>query len=277
MRRLLLALLLLSGACGGGADTTGVVALLRVSGAQYVQGPMPQPSGGPLVVSASINRNVITPGLTDRVVNVTTPPGSTGVLLGLQGDTGYWILPAGAADPQQSNQQKLSVPVAFSSHLPSGQFTIAAQAVSPAGAAGQPALIGLQTDDTGPAAALAFNLSWDTEADLDLHVVDPKGTEIYWGHIVADGGLLDFDSNQSCILDGRRREIVAWASAPPSGNYLVRVDTPSLCTAATAHWMLTAQLNGALQATIEGQSTSFDTRGFHTRSDGLLVLELVVP
>jgi hypothetical protein len=263
-------------ACGGGVDSTGTDALLRVPGAQFIPGELPQASGGPAVLQASINRVDVNPGQLDRTVTVTTPPGTSGVLLAIQGDAGYWVVPAGGPDPQQSNQLKNQIPVNFSPALPSGSLPLLVQATTPDGAAGPAFVIPLQAS-AAVQAGLSFTLTWDTEADLDLHVVDPLGNEIYWDHIAADGGLLDFDSNQSCIIDGVRRESVSWASAPPSGRYQALVDTPSLCSAATAHWKLQATMNGAQLASVQGQSISFDTRGFHGRGAGLLVLELDVP
>ncbi|HEY2030567.1 MAG TPA: hypothetical protein VGH20_15315 [Myxococcales bacterium] len=271
-------LLALASACGGGTDESGLSAWLRIQGAQFVAGPLPSPAAGPAVLSASINRPDIAPGLQDRALAIVSDPSASGILIGIQGDAGYWVLPAGPPDVQQSNQLKNQVPLAFSPLLPSGQFQLLVEAVSASGAVGPPAAITLHTqDDTVAPAGLAFTLSWDTEADLDLHVVDPSGQEIYWNAIALEGGVLDFDSNQSCIIDGRRRERISWASAPPSGQYQVRVDTPSLCAAPTAHWFVQAQLGGQVLRSVQGQSTHFDTRGLHARGAGLLVLEVDVP
>ena len=82
---------------------------------------------------------------------------------------------------------------------------------------------------------LLVSLRWDTEADLDLHVVIPNGTvrsddDRIWskprrppGQMVdagayKSGGILDFDSNANCVIDGRRQENVSWTVAPPSGR-----------------------------------------------------------
>jgi len=276
--RALAALGVLLAACGGGTENTGLTAWLRVPGAQFVAGPLPQPSGGPAVLNASIDHPDISPGLHDRSLAIVTPPATVGILIGIQGDAGYWVLPAGNPDPQQSNQLKNQVPVEFSPLLPSGQFQLLVQATSASGSPGQADVVPLHTEDATVAPdGLVFTLSWDTEADLDLHVVDPGGTEIYWHNVAADGGLLDFDSNESCIIDGRRRESVLWASAAPGGHYQALVDTPSLCSAATAHWFLTAQIGATVVASSQGQSTHFDTRGDHARGAGLLALELDVP
>ena len=63
----------------------------------------------------------------------------------------------------------------------------------------------------GPFSAVTFNvirvgtgdvqvtLSWDTDSDVDLHVVDPSGEEIFYGNREsASGGMLDLDSN-ACV------------------------------------------------------------------------------
>lgn len=135
---------------------------------------------------------------------------------------------------------------------------------------------------------LVIMLTWDTESDLDLHVVDPLGNEIYHGATSSvdtftpgaasmSAGILDADSNANCELDGLRQEDVTWAKAPPSGHYLVRVDTTSLCGAPSAHWQVQATLDGAPIGAATGLALDSDTRGAHDRGAGLLVLGLDVP
>jgi hypothetical protein len=279
LKRALPALLVCIAACGGEVDSRGLQAWLRVPGGQFVAGPLPAPAGGPAVRVAALSAVSIVPGTLDQSVVTNIDLTGTSVLLGIQGDIGYWIVPAGSLDVQQPNQLKTQTPVQFSPQLPPGQFQLAVQAAAASGIVGVGRTIAFHTPDVaalGPG-GLSFTLSWDTEADLDLHVVDPADKEIFWGRIAADDGVLDFDSNQSCIIDGRRRESVTWASAAPSGNYQVRVETSSLCSAATAHWTLIAQLGEAVVATVQGQSTHFDTLGAHGRGAGLLALQLVVP
>ncbi len=269
---------LLCAACGGGADSLGLHAWLRVPGAQYIAGPMPRSSGGPPILQASISRPDVSPGLQDRSVDAALDANANGVLLGLDGDTGYWILPAGPPDPQQPDALTLDAPVAFSPQLPPGSFDLIVRASSSDGRVGEPFSIALQTQGQSmPPGAFAVTLSWDTESDLDLHVVEPDGTEIYWDHIASQTGLLDFDSNQSCQIDGRRRERVLWSAGAPSGHYLIRVDTPSLCSEAVAHWQVQAQLGGSVIGRAQGTSTSFDTRGAHGKGAGLLALQVDVP
>jgi hypothetical protein len=67
---------------------------------------------------------------------------------------------------------------------------------------------------------IQVTLTWDNEADLDLHVVDPHGEEIYWMHKTsASGGYLDYDN-----ISGYGPENVYWEdNQAPSGTYDVYV------------------------------------------------------
>ena len=137
------------------------------------------------------------------------------------------------------------------------------------------------------AGALMVTLTWDTESDLDLHVVDPLGDEIYHGQPSSvdpfggsdnqSVGLLDFDSNANCTIDGRREEDVTWKAAPPSGHYLVRVDATSLCGTPDAHYRTLAKLNGRSIGEAVGVMLDQDTWGAHDRGAGILALAFDVP
>ena len=48
--------------------------------------------------------------------------------------------------------------------------------------------------------------AWSTRADVDLHVVDPIGEEIYYNHATSDsGGRLDHDANAGWFRHGSHR------------------------------------------------------------------------
>jgi len=75
------------------------------------------------------------------------------------------------------------------------------------------------------------NVTWNTATDVDLHVVDPRNEEIYYGHTQsASGGSLDVDSNAGCAIDNKNSENVQWGSTAPNGTYTVRVDYWSACS-----------------------------------------------
>jgi len=82
------------------------------------------------------------------------------------------------------------------------------------------------------AGAVTVRLSWSTIDDLDLHVIEPSGEEIFFGsRISSSGGQLDVDSNAVCSTPTTSPvENVFWpASGAPRGNYSVRVHVWSDC------------------------------------------------
>jgi hypothetical protein len=178
-----------------------------------------------------------------------------------------------------------------------GNYTLVVRAVDANGAFGPPATQALTAVATSPAlvppdAALVVSLAWDVGADLDLHVVDPLGNEIFHGDPssrpppspghppgsdAGSFGYLDADSDAQCTIDGRNQENVVWVMPPPSGRYLVRVDATSLCGEPIAHWTVTATLNGASLGDAHGVSVDADTRGTHDRGAGVNALQFDVP
>ncbi len=90
-------------------------------------------------------------------------------------------------------------------------------------------IFGTQAVQAGP---LQVSLSWDTETDLDLHLIEPGGVEIWYGNRTSStGGTLDLDSNPGCSIDGTNNENISYAVplAPSRGEYVVKVDFWSDC------------------------------------------------
>ncbi|MBN2362326.1 MAG: hypothetical protein JXR83_22930 [Deltaproteobacteria bacterium] len=74
---------------------------------------------------------------------------------------------------------------------------------------------------------IQVNLTWDSPTDIDLHLEEPSGFDIYYcDRISPNGGNLDLDANAGCILDSPRvdSENVTYQNAvPANGHYRVRV------------------------------------------------------
>jgi len=82
-------------------------------------------------------------------------------------------------------------------------------------AGGEPAL------GTGDVQA---TLRWDTSADLDLHVIDPLGEEIYFRYTFSQsGGTLDVDANGGCDNDTPVENVFWPTGGAPYGGYQVFV------------------------------------------------------
>lgn len=73
--------------------------------------------------------------------------------------------------------------------------------------------------EAGGSGALKITLLWDWFADVDLHVIQPNGTEICYRHTQDDstGGQLDRDNT----IGGPNSAENIFFATPPSGNYKV--------------------------------------------------------
>jgi hypothetical protein len=292
----LLVAALLSG-CDGASPRSGIDALVRVQNAQFVAGAMPSETSGPKVTEVDSNNNSVRPGQQGKSLTGRLGAGATAVAIGFDGDAGYWIVPAGVEDVIVPGEFDFAARLSFSPLLPPGMRDLLLRAVDGNGGFGPIETLGLTTQSAPPDGKLVISLSWDTEADLDLHVLLPDGvTEIWAQHAssyvlpesgipdpagVAAAGFLDFDSNAQCVIDGRLVENVLWRKTtgmPPSGHYQVRVDAFSLCGQPEARWRVQALLDGApLGSAATGVSLDGDTRFPHQKGAGVLALEFDVP
>jgi hypothetical protein len=272
--------ILVLGGCDGVPAGAGLGAEMMVTGAQFSPGPMPGASGGPAVVSLNLSSNAVRAGEIEAPVSGALGPTATAASLGLRGDAGYWIVPAGLPDVAAPSYPTFNVSLSFSASLAPGTYDLVVQAVDADGHFGAPETETLTaTAPPGPSGAMVVTLRWDTEADLDLHVVDPAGRIVWKGDIspAGSGALLDFDSNAGCVVDGRRQEDVIWMDPPMSGRYQVLVDTFSLCAATFADWTVEVTLQGQVVGRAAGESVETDAEVPHDRGAGVLALEIDVP
>ena len=291
--RVLMALLLVG--CGAGSADPGLSADLQVIGGTFARGALPSPSaGGPALRSLQLSDVHLFAGQSNRPLLGTLDPASTAVLLALDGDRGYWIVGAGVPSTEAPDLPRFDVRVGFARAIAAGTRRLVALAVDAAGRVGPAAQ---QTLDVGgaalPAGPMVVHLSWSGDADLDLHVVDPDGVEIFSRHptgyrpppppalpdptAAMNAPFLDGDSNAGCVIDGRDVENVVWKMAPASGHYVVRVDATSLCGLPYADWQVHELVDGSVVATASGEAIDADTRGAHDQGAGRTALEFDVP
>ena len=282
--------------CGGAANDTGLEAAVRVAGGQFYSGAIDKlaSADAPAVVDVLNSQNVITPGLQNKQLSGRLDPGSTAVAIGFAGDVGYWILAAGVPDADSPTQPTFHASLSFSPSLSQTSYDLIVRAVALPNTFGPAAHVSLEVAQSlPPAGALVVSLWWDTEADLDLHVVDANGVEIWAGNINSydqyaavpttdagawnEGGILDFDSNAGCVIDGRCNENVVWAVAAPAGDYVARVDTFSLCGTSAARWTVEALLNGVSLGKAEGETLPSSQRFSKGKGSGLTALSFTVP
>jgi len=95
----------------------------------------------------------------------------------------------------------------------------------------------------GGSGPVQVTLRWNTDEDVDLHVIEPvpggAPCDVYYGN--PDGsdcgamGVLDLDSNAGCNIDGVDIENVIYSPAvtPTPGTWAVRVDHYENCASST--------------------------------------------
>lgn len=272
----------------------GADAYMQVPGAQFFRGPMPAGSKqGPAVEQLVLMNNNIWAGLENDPVGGALAPAADAVAIGLQNDVGYWVATAGPPDVSTPNYPSFGVSASFSTGIVLGNYTLVARAVDGSGNFGPPTTQTLiaETSPTNPppTGVLVVTLTWDTESNLSLHVVDPHGAEIWWGDpssmpalpfAQTDGGsygYIDYDSNANCVIDGLRREDVIWPDPPPPGQYTVRVDAPSLCGQPMADWQVRALYDGKAFKEASGIAVDADTWGTHAAGSGVLAMQFTLP
>ncbi|WP_438854155.1 MopE-related protein [Agromyces sp. M3QZ16-3] len=110
---------------------------------------------------------------------------------------------------------------------------------------------------------IRVTLTWTTDDDLDLHVVDPNGDRLWYGNkTVPSGGELDRDDNVGvCGIDPEPGgvENVYWpVGSAPSGMYTVEIDNYFDCPT-TGTWNLQVFVGGAL--VVDQSGTDLDNIG----------------
>jgi hypothetical protein len=248
-------------ACGGDDDPSGpnedqIAAWLdgvEASGASSVDfetGAAPAASGGP-ALDADLTGSFITGGTTTLTVDGAT---FDGLILALQGVDGYVDV------EYATDRSSATVAVTLEGDLPAGAFTlrVAGRQGSEVGAYVTIPVNVVQVGSGGP---IQVSVSWDTPSDVDLHVIDPSGEEIYYANPVGDtGGELDLDSNAACGIDGVNNENITWDDDdnPSSGTYTVLVHYWSPCGQGTTNYIVTVRVEGEATRTFAGTLTTDD-------------------
>ncbi len=94
---------------------------------------------------------------------------------------------------------------------------------------------------------LQISVSWDTPTDVDLVLLEPDSTLIYFADPLSDsGGALDLDSNANCELDNINNENITYENTiPPSGEYIIALSYYSACgVTGPTNYVVTLRYNG---------------------------------
>jgi hypothetical protein len=89
-------------------------------------------------------------------------------------------------------------------------------------------------------------LRWASEADIDLHVTEPDGTEIWYGDKgpTATGGQLDVDSNVGCVQEASVENVFWPTGRAPSGSYTIEVTGYQVDGCGSGDYTVSARVRG---------------------------------
>ena len=253
--------------CGG--TVTNFVSQFFVAGfamlASVHQGAPPPPSGA-AAPSVQSSGTVVNGGSSQ--VMVQSDEGINRVLLSVRTGSGSGAGSAGSSVPGFLEVDlpelvtSLTLVITTAQDVPATDFSWLIQTVDREGRVSDPAVAAVHVVEVGTG-DLQVSVSWsEAESDVDLHVVEPSGEEIYYANRQsATGGTLDLDSNAACGLDAVKNENITWpAGQAPHGVYIVRLDYWSSCGADATPYVVTVHISDRAPLTFSGV---FDGEGDH--------------
>jgi hypothetical protein len=301
-------------ACGEGhvQANSGLTEPLQVAGGQFFSGALPGTAAdedagdagasttAPLTVTSVTYQNeLVVPGASGKSFGglVTQDALAVGVRFADLG-TGYWVVPVQGIDSNFPGQRDFSFGASFNPGDQPGLRQLLFVALDGSGNGGvqyeQPICIESRVPDNGHACdpssavpAAVFTLRWDTNFDIDLHVVTPEGQDINpkTDLVVGDGGVLsnkvahiDRDSIGNCLVDSWHEEDLIFPQYPQTGYYDVYVDPFSSCGQPDAHFtflIYEAQSDGNLHQTFSQSGVLLASQANAGQSTGLFVAEKV--
>jgi hypothetical protein len=231
--------------------TTGVLATIK-------QGTVPAAQGGPPVNLPSV-LSLVNGG--SGAMTVTSPASLFKVAIGVDGVSGYYEvdLPAGTTSASLTSVTLLITLAQNLSDTSLPLVVAAADANSDFGAS-QHLTATVTRVGSGD---VQVSLSWDGPSDVDLHVVGPDSSEVYYANRTSpSGGTLDLDSNAACTIDNVDNENVTWPTGKaPSGTYTVRADYWSNCGLNITNYVVTVTVAGRTPQIFQGSFTGSGDAG----------------
>lgn len=254
-------LLLIGVGCGEGeallADAEGGIEslagephsdVIAVRDADYNEGAPPAAAGAdagvPAILRVTGPATVTNGGTAILHVEVSPPVADPVFMVRLEGEEGYHTV--SGTDPDGDGIYDISVQVSGSANQSS--LVLSVSLLDPAGNPGpaQQVEIALVHSGTGD---VKVTLSFDRLHDLDLHVIEPNGDEIFYQRPQSvTGGSLDLDSGANCEPSTAHSENVFWPpGGAPAGEYRVHVQNFQSCTPGKIAFTVTVAHGGEVR------------------------------
>ena len=230
-----------------------------IQNASFVSNAFPSASQGsaPSITSVYGNSSVLEGG--SNPISIITSSSIKEVLVGVQGKSGYYKI---NSSDLKSTSPTYMVYLLFSSDFTEDTFTILISIVDANGLI-SPSQTVTVTRVTAGTGKLQISCSWDKQNDIDLHLVEPNSSEIYWDNDESsNGGLLDVDSNPACSIDNINNENITYSAnaTVEKGKYIVRIALFSSCDITDlTHYVVTARMDGAILTPLSGKNPYYGT------------------
>ncbi len=236
---------------------------VEVVGADFTFDPIPTASadvGAPSIQTLAGPVTFINGGSANYDITYSSEKPIYQALIQVQGYEGYFVLPVTGPAltipfTLKFDSDIFSQPSARPAFKDGGALNILVSLLDALGRLGpeQPlALNGVEVQS----GEVKVSLSWDTATDVDLHVDEPGGEQIYYGHKVSGtGGQLDLDSNAGCDIDNVNNENVFWPDGQsPNGTFTVQARMYSDCELGGASGTVTMAFCGEDSPLVESFS-----------------------
>jgi len=219
-------------------------------------GPTVTPTGNQLVINGGTSRVTLTATVPFDTVYLYMGARTAGIVSGGPGGVdGFYEIHLARRQATQN------LVLSFAQTLALSEFELLFAVADGSGPLGPYATLQTSALTVGTG-DIQVSLSWDTDSDVDVHVIDPAGEEIFYGHKTsASGGTLDLDSNAACTLDHKRNENITWPiGRAPQGTYIVRVDYWDACGVAATNYTVRI-INGSEAQIVNGSFTGLGDAG----------------
>jgi hypothetical protein len=209
-------------------------AIVEIAQGAFVPGAAPSASAGsadagvalPRIISLTGPSGVTNGGTANLRVTLEPAVVNPVFVVSVDGDSGYHTVTG--SDANGDGVQEIQVQVL--SEARQGTIVLRVAPTDGKGQVGEYRELELTLVPSG-VGDVKITLSFEPVHDLDLHVIEPGGREIYFAHPISPaGGKLDLDSGANCTPSVANAENIYWPEgAAPTGEYRVSVQDFEPC------------------------------------------------
>jgi hypothetical protein len=249
-------------ACDGQPALSGAGEPIQVVNGQFIAGDLPAGAAGPAITATQFNNQLVIPGVAGKSISgrASDTASAVGVRFADLG-SGYWVVPVAEPDSMFPGEVAFRFSANFDANDAPGFHSLRFVAIDASGRAGAPSsapvcianripdnLHSCEPNIAPPNAVIS--LQWDTNFDVDLHVLTPSGADISPKSPLGaplEAGVapapnaprIDRDSLGGCVPDGLRQEDLVFQDPPPPGSYQIRADPFAACGQSAVRFKLT--------------------------------------